>query len=172
RTEPGGASVRPTPNWIDEFDPWGVSCTTRKSAMVRSRRRVRIPTDRGRTAATDPHPTLAKSRRQTMPSFYSYGWVFLEDFVGVESAVDAVSDDGLAGLEVQLFGVGGSVDFVGLEGHQVGHARHFWPCMDVGPRSPLVVSDVVVARQAFVGAEGLSLGGFQCGLVNVFARHI
>jgi hypothetical protein len=28
---PAGLSVTPTPNWIDIFDPWGVSCTTRKS---------------------------------------------------------------------------------------------------------------------------------------------
>jgi len=44
--------------------------------------------------------------------------------------------------------------------------------MDVGPRGLLVVSDVVVAGQAFVGAEGLSLSKFQFGIVNVFAGHI
>ena len=35
-----------------------------------------------------------------------------------------------------------------------------------------MVSNVVIARQAFIGAEGLSLREFQCGLVNVFAGHI
>jgi len=30
RADPGAASVSPTPNWTEQAEPGGVSCTTRK----------------------------------------------------------------------------------------------------------------------------------------------
>ena len=39
----------------------------------------------------------------------------MQDLVGVEPAVDAVGNDGLAGLEVQLYGRRVDVDLVGSE---------------------------------------------------------
>ena len=35
RSEPGGASVSPTPIWIEQPEPGGVSWTTRKSSVGR-----------------------------------------------------------------------------------------------------------------------------------------
>src|SRR3989449_10196780 len=81
----------------------------------------------------------------------------LPQLVGVEPSVDTVRDDGLARFEGQLPAVEVNVHDVWLERHEPRHAGHLGPCPDVGPGRTLLLPDVVVAGQALVRAERLSL---------------
>jgi hypothetical protein len=51
----------------------------------------------------------------------------LEDFVGIQAAIDAVRDDSLPRFEGELLVIEKGVDLVGLEGDEVGDPGHLRP---------------------------------------------
>src|SRR5262249_47908779 len=91
----------------------------------------------------------------------------LAHFVGVEPSVDTVREDGLARFEGQLLAVEVDVHEVWLERDEPRYAGHVGPCLEVGPGGTLTLPDVVVAGQALVRAERLSLDRCQGRRVDV-----
>src|SRR5262249_12254682 len=87
--------------------------------------------------------------------------------VGVEPSVDTVRYNGLARFEGQLAAVEVNVDDLWLERHE---ARH--PGLEIGPGGALMLPDVVVAGQALVRVERLSLDRCQGRLVDVLPGDV
>jgi hypothetical protein len=56
---------------------------------------------------------------------------------------------------------------VRLEPHQVGDAAHLWIGLAIRPCRLACVTDVVVAAEPFVRAEGLVFHGGQRGLIDI-----
>src|SRR5262249_55465096 len=94
------------------------------------------------------------------------------NLVGGEVAVGAVRDHGLAGLQPQPDAVELYRDLVRLEGDQPGDAPDPGPGVLIGPGGTVHVPDVVVAGQALVRTEGLTLRGGERGFVDVGARDV
>src|SRR5437763_138328 len=119
------------------------------------------------------NPTLTESNRAIcVASGMSEGAAALEHLLGVQASVDSVLLDALARLQRKLLVVEENVDHVRLEGEEIGDARDLGPRPQVRPRGPFALADVVVAGQALIGAERLSLGGDQRVLVDVLERHV
>ena len=83
----------------------------------------------------------------------------LEHLLGVQASVDSVLLDALARLERKLLVVEENVDHVRLEGDEIGDARDLGPRLQVRPRGPFALADVVVIGEALVGAERLPSTG-------------
>src|SRR5262245_24867512 len=78
----------------------------------------------------------------------------------------------LTWLERKLPVVEEDRDLVGLEGYEAGDASDLRPGLQVGPRRPPVLADVVVAAQTLVGTEGLDLDGDQRAPVDVLPGYV
>src|SRR5260221_4904204 len=119
------------------------------------------------------NPTLPESNRPLCAaSGIGEGVAALEHPLGVQAWVDPVLLDALARLERKLLVVEENVDHVRLEGDEIGDARDLGPRLQVRPRGPLALADVVVTGEALVGAERLPLDGNERALVDVLARHV
>src|SRR6266513_5714744 len=95
-----------------------------------------------------------------------------EHLVGVQAWVDSVLLDALPRLKSEFPVVEEDLDLVRLEGDQIGDTRDLGPRLQVRPRGPFAVADVVISGKALIGAERLSLDGDQRALVEVLARHV
>src|SRR5207253_3826749 len=116
-------------------------------------------------------PTFTDSSR-VMSLALGPGWaaVPLQNFVGIQASVDSVWHDALTRLEGEFLVVEEDLDLVRLEGDEVGDACDLGPRPRIGPCRLFMVADVVVAGQALIGAERLSLDWDQHVLGDVLAR--
>jgi hypothetical protein len=76
----------------------------------------------------------------------------------------------LARLKTELFSIELHRDDVRLERHQIGDAADLGISLAIGPSRQTCVTDVVVAAQPFVRAEGLMLDGIFSADLSTSAR--